>query len=294
MKQDQIIKEKVDQLLFFNLDNADLGINAQVEKGFVTLSGIVDVLAEKNVAEKLTRSIPEVKGIENALSISTDGKTDDDDINQEVVSRITTEPIMEGSMVGAETNRGLVTLKGHVETLAQAHTAQELASTVMGVKDIINQIKIGEDLETPSDDASLVNAVERAFAESKEVSAQDIKTTCKNRVIRLAGTVDSPEEKELAYRWASVVPGVRKVINKLNTRHGGSDRDANLTNLLRENLRKNHWTTPGAQIESFVIHGVAYLGGEVYSIEAKTQAEKVAMNLPGISQVQNDIEVARH
>lgn len=293
MNRDKILKDKAEELLFDSMDNADQSINIQVEKGYITLTGIVDVLSEKKAVEELVRSIPGVKGVENALTIGMDRNIDDKDVTQEIVNRFTSHSHLENEYIGATTKQGIVHLQGNVNNLAQANIALQLASSVMGVKDIVNQLKIG-DLETPSDDASLVNAIERTFAISGKVSAQDIQTQCYNGTVYLNGTVDTRDEKEYAEQLATTVPGVHKVNNRLDTRHGNTDQDNELTNILRQELRNNPWDTPSAQIEAYVIDSTAFLAGEVYSIEARILAERTAAGIDGITQVQNDIEVAKH
>lgn len=295
MTQDDMIKLKVEEALSESMHNSSLGINVQVEKGYVTLTGIVDVLSEKEYAERLVNSVSGIKGVNNALTVGMDGEITDEQITQQVIGKFLSEPQLEAQEIGAATKRGVVSLQGRVKTLAEANIARELASTVMGVKDVVmTQLKIGDNLEGPHDDATITNAVEVALSASDEVSARDVVTSCRHGILYLDGAVDTPAQKIAAGRLATTVPGVRRVVNRLSTRHGGKDEDKKLTNLLRERLRKNEWTAPGAQIEAYVIDGTAYLGGEAYSVEAKTQAELVAGGIPGIRQVQNDIEIARH
>lgn len=294
MNKDEIIKDKLNELLFAKMENADMGINIRVADGYVTLYGIVDTLSEKEYAAEAAISIPGVKGVDNSLTIGMDGKIDDDDISRAVISRITASKDIKGTHIGAITNKGIVHLKGQSKTLEEAKLAKRLASKVMGVSEVISDIEIIGDENSPQDDASLVNYVEGAFAASHEIEAEDVHTSCKKGVIYLEGTVDTPQQKYKASYWASTIPGVRKVVNRINTRHDGDDEDSHLTNILREKLRQNPWTAPGAQIESYVIDGIAHLGGEVYSVEAKRNAELEALKMQGINQVQNDIEVARH
>lgn len=293
MDQDKILKNKAQELLFKSMENADQSINIQVENGYMTLTGIVDVLSEKKAVEELVRSIPGVKSVENALTIGMDRNIADKDITEEIINRFKSDRRLEDDNIGATTKQGIAQLQGSVKQLAEANIAFELASSVMGVKDVINQLKI-ESPNSPHDDASLTNAIERSFSLSGKVSAQDIKTQCYNGTVYLDGTVDTPEEKKYAEQLAATVPGIKKVANRLVTRHGNTTQDNELTNKLREELRTNPWATPGAQIEAYVIDNTAFLGGEVYSIEARIQAERTAASLDGITQVQNEIEVAKH
>lgn len=219
MEQDERTKERVKEALFSSMDNADLGIITDVRKGHVTLSGIVDTLSEKHFAAEVIRKIPEVKSVENALTISMDRKTDDDDIAQVITDRLVQEPRLKDSRLSAAVNKGVVYLKGSVKTLAEKELAETLAGTVMGVKEIVNQVRIGEKLEGPHDDATLVNAVEVMFSASEELAADDIKTDCRRGVIYLSGKVRSPHESDMAEYLAKTVPGVRRVVNELVVQH---------------------------------------------------------------------------
>ena len=215
MKQYEKRKEKIEQALFDSMDNADMGVNVQVERGNVTITGIVDTLSEKDSVEKITRSLPGVTRVDNSLAIGMDGKIDDDDISRVITARLEEEAGIATKDVGAVTNNGKVYLKGRVKTLEEKDKAEKAARSVMGVKEVINLISVGRDAETPHDDATLTNAVEDAFAASARVDAHDIKTLCKNGVIYLEGAAESEEEKEIAAFLAGTVPGVQKVINNI-------------------------------------------------------------------------------
>ena len=50
MTRDEELKNRIKDVLSENLANTAWGINVQVEKGYVTLQGVVDTLAEKEKA----------------------------------------------------------------------------------------------------------------------------------------------------------------------------------------------------------------------------------------------------
>lgn len=221
---DNIIKERLQEALFTNMENGDQGIQIQVEKGYVSLVGIVDVLSEKEFAQKIALSIEGVKGVDNSLSVCTDGNIDDDDISQEISKLLSAKKSLADCRLSAESHDGTVRLLGEARTLEEANLAVELAGSVIGVKEIINNIEIlpgrpaGAAAGLPADDAFLVNAVEIVFAASRSVEAEDIKTLCRQGVIYLEGEVDTPRQANEATRLAGTVPGVKKVVNNLSIR----------------------------------------------------------------------------
>lgn len=66
-----------------------------------------------------------------------------------------------------------------------------------------------------SDDASLQEKVDRAFADDPEVSAANVDATVVNGRVRLAGTVGSEAVRQRAERLAYAVKGVLGVDNKI-------------------------------------------------------------------------------
>lgn len=67
-------------------------------------------------------------------------------------------------------------------------------------------------------DAVIANKVREAILLNPRVSAQDIDITCRDRVVTLAGDVDTPEQKDEAELTAAEVEGVVRVDNELYVR----------------------------------------------------------------------------
>ncbi len=69
-------------------------------------------------------------------------------------------------------------------------------------------------------DSVIANKVREAILLNPRVSAQDIIVTCRNRVVLLAGEVDTPEQQRQAEETAIHVDGVVRVDNDLYVRAG--------------------------------------------------------------------------
>jgi hyperosmotically inducible protein len=215
MKHDELIKERVDEALFKKMDNADVGIKSMVSNGNVILSGIVDTLSEKSYAVEIIKQLPGVKEVEDALTVSMDGKIDDDDITQKIIDRLVLEPKLKDSKIGITTRQGHVFLKGKIATLAEAELAETLASTVMGVNKVINKMNIARSEEDFADDISLCNELVNVISNSEEFFAPDVDATCRDGVIYLSGSVSTTMEKGRIEDLAKTIPGVRRVVNEL-------------------------------------------------------------------------------
>ncbi len=92
MTRDEELKNRIKDVLSENLANTAWGINVQVEKGYVTLQGVVDTLAEKEKAAQILQGLPEIKGIDNSLAIALDSYRTDEEITRLVEEKLRREP----------------------------------------------------------------------------------------------------------------------------------------------------------------------------------------------------------
>lgn len=205
------IKEALDK----EMRESAMDVNVDTRDGFVTISGIVDNLAEKRAAEEIATTIKEIKGIENCITISTDGTITDKHIELEVIKKIQHSRVGDIEGVGVRVNDGIVVLEGSVKTLRDEKLAVNQAEKALGVKDIVSNIKIAS--YKRFDDASIVNKITQEYS-ATDLSIPDIFTDVHDGVVRIAGHVDSRKEMELAVEIAQSVEGVIKVENKLKLR----------------------------------------------------------------------------
>lgn len=139
---DEELKEHVRSLLQVDKDLRGYGLNADVVQGEVQLQGIVDTLKEKERAEKLASSIPGVKGVANAISISTDGAIRDRDVATEVTEELATNHRVDLRRIGvAAVDRGTVVLKGHTDDPQEIEAARTAAASARGVTDVVTDVK---------------------------------------------------------------------------------------------------------------------------------------------------------
>lgn len=139
---DKELRERVQAMLDNNDEIKVYGVRAEVNKGHVELSGIVDTLAERRRLHELVNNVHGVKGVDLGISISTDGAIDDEDVTFEVAEELGVDPDVNLRHVGAKVVDGVVYLKGTVEDPAEEQAALKAASKARGVKDVISEVKI--------------------------------------------------------------------------------------------------------------------------------------------------------
>lgn len=284
--RDEFLLEEVKNALTRELINSDIDIN--VEKGEVTLTGIVDVLAEKRFAEEVVERISGVKWVENSITIAIDNTLTDKETADEIIARLTANPLEQLHSLGVDCKNGTVILKGHVNNAAERNAALQAASQVRGIKEVISHLSMNKEVDD-RDDASICNDVERALSLSKNINPDDVFTQVRHGEVYLSGWLDTKDNIEEAIQRASSVIGVKKVHSKL---HHAKDNtgDVKLTNQIRSLLGKHKLN----QVKAFVVDGTVFLGGQVYSVDQKAEAEELARTLSGINGISNDINVAIH
>jgi hyperosmotically inducible periplasmic protein len=179
----------------------------------------------------------------------------DTGITTEVKVKITDDELLDNTDISVETENGTVTLTGTVANEAQRERAKELASKTEGVKDVNNNLQIGEQksatLEDEKEkaeeaiddavdktkdaadktidktkdlakktgeklnDATITSEVKLKLAGDDLTDALDIDVDTKNGVVTLTGNVSSQAEVDRAIQIARSVEDVTKVQSNL-------------------------------------------------------------------------------
>lgn len=214
--KDQLIVDYIKDQLEEKMQASAMDINVTCRDGSVHLSGFVDVLAEKKMAETVARDIDGVKKVENNLTIGMDSNITDKHIELEVINKFRTVRNADRiTGVGVKVNNGVVSLIGQVDTLNDAHMAMKLASQVRGVKDVVNNTEIRK--AGYYDDVNINNKIRQELSKIN-ISSEDIACDVIGGKVTLSGFVENRREVEIAKEIAMGVEGVTKVFNRIKVR----------------------------------------------------------------------------
>lgn len=282
--EDSRLQEEITLLLQEKMYLSSDDINVKVRGGHVELSGIIDVLAEKQFAEKLIRQNVRVKHIDNSLTVALDNPVDDKEITTAVEAKLKQFRIDLGH-VGVRTSRGVVRLVGRTASLAEEEAAVAAAESVYGVRAVVSELEVGEAFI--QDDATITNLIEDAYVRSERIKAADIFTRTKGGIVTLIGWVDDPETADYAHKLAAQVDGVKGVRNNLSIRRPAHEADASATETLRGVL--GSWGLSNVKV--FVVDEIAFLTGWVASPDQKQEAEELIHRAKLVKSVSNGIRV---
>jgi osmotically-inducible protein OsmY len=138
-QSDDQLKETI--RLEFNEDSrlAPLNIKIEAISGHITIRGSVPSYYQKQVAEEDARDVIGVLKITNLLTVNA-AERDDDAIRDDVEFEIKSDYSLNFYEIGVSVKNGFVTLSGNVNNLYERKRARIIASRVIGVRDVINNI----------------------------------------------------------------------------------------------------------------------------------------------------------
>jgi hyperosmotically inducible protein len=146
---------------------------------------------------------------------------DDSVLTSKVKTALIEDPVTKAGQIKVETYRGVVQLGGFVDSEAERVRATELARGVTGVKDVRNDLRIG-DADQPVgqviDDGVITAQVKTKLIADSRTDAYKINVDTKGGVVQLTGFVDSDQARNSAGELARSVEGVRQVDNDLEIR----------------------------------------------------------------------------
>ncbi|CAM2920375.1 BON domain-containing protein [Pseudoalteromonas distincta] len=155
--KDAWIDGKAETVLLMNTNLNNFDINTDVKNGKVVLTGKVNSELDKELAEELVLSLDGVSDVENSLTVvkSMDTKDrnkdmmddDDNDLTDAKITTVITTRFLFDSEVGGtdidvDTDNGVVTLNGSVESEAEKQLAVKIAKNAEDVRDVVDKLSI--------------------------------------------------------------------------------------------------------------------------------------------------------
>ena len=191
------------------VDGSTIAVSA--DDGRVTLRGTVSSLAEKREAAKAAERVFGVVSVDNKLEVSLfddDGERTRMPRSGKTCSRRSCSTASCPSTVDAEVFDGIVTLSGTVEWRYQRDEAERVASTIVGVSEIVDSIVI---VSSGPRAGEVADAIKAAFVRNAKLDADDLSVSSSDGRVTVEGVVSSWTEHNDALDAAWAAPGVTDV-----------------------------------------------------------------------------------
>jgi osmotically-inducible protein OsmY len=196
----------------------------------------------------------------------------DESISGAVDDRLLYDAATPAVHIDVVTHDGIVFLTGRVGHLLAKERAERLATTVKGVRAVINRIVVGSQ---PRPDAEIRKDVARALQWDPTTEPRKILIFVDEGAVTLSGTTHSWQERELTEKVIKGVRGVTKVRNDLDVDFKIRRPDAEIREEIRGTLRWDAFVDDRL-ITISVGGGRVTLGGTVGSLAEKRRARSAA------------------
>jgi osmotically-inducible protein OsmY len=212
----------------------------------------------------------------------------DAQLQHDVVEELTWEPSIDATHIDVAVKDGVVTLSGYVSSLTEKWTAEHVVKGVAGVKAVADDLEVRLPGASERTDSDIARAAVTALEWSTSVPHDRITVTVRHGWVTLEGTVDWPYQKSAAEDTVRHLMGVRGVTNALIVQPTvlPADISAKIEDAFKRNAileaRKVWVETQGSKV---------ILRGNLHSWLERAEAERVAAGAPGVTEVENHINV---
>jgi osmotically-inducible protein OsmY len=190
-------------------------LSIAVVNGDVTLGGTVSSYDQKQLAGRDVRDVVGIGWVDNLLTVKAPWR-DDFFLRNDIQFDMDTDPYLNDEDIRIRVKQGEVTLTGQVNTFYQKLHAGEVASRVLGVREVVNVLTVRQPLKF-SDGALKQRISKRLAADAITGPVADrITVNVENAKAVLSGDLDSWAQYREAARIALLTDGVSGVDNRLS------------------------------------------------------------------------------
>lgn len=115
-------------------------VQVEVEDGWITLNGHVEWGYQSRAAEHAVQSLTGVRGVTNQIEVRT--KVDAGRIRDDITAAFNRHAQREASRIGITIDKGVVTLRGNVDSMAEHDAAIGTAGAAAGVTRVVDELRI--------------------------------------------------------------------------------------------------------------------------------------------------------
>jgi len=213
---DEKIKKEIIEHLFWDSRVNAANVKVVVINSVVTLSGTVDSIKARIAGEQDAWSIEGVTQVNNVLRVGYQNKDrlrSDAQIKSQVEKALLWIGDIAGDEIEVEVSKGIVLLKGVVDSYWKKEETEETVSKIFGVRSVDNHLTI-----VPTDDfqdKEIAEDIQRAVDRNLMLKAAQVQIKVEDSIVSLSGQISSQFARRQAREIAAHTAGVRDVKDEL-------------------------------------------------------------------------------
>jgi len=216
--------------------------------------------------------------------------SDDLQLQQRVLDELTFDPSVNAAHIGIAARNGVVTLSGHVHSVAEKFAAERAVRRVKGVKAIAQELAVHLPPDKKTADDEIAQRAVKMLEWDVLIPPGAIGIEVEHGVITLSGTVEWGYQRDEAERDLHRLGGVNAIINLIEVRSHVDVADVRAS--LRAAFERNAELEAGG-ITVAVKDSRVILSGKVKSWIEREEAERAAWSVPGVTAVEDLIALTR-
>jgi osmotically-inducible protein OsmY len=212
----------------------------------------------------------------------------DADVQRDVLEELRWDARVQPNEIGVAVKDGIVTLTGWVDSLVKKWAAEEAALRVRGVRGVANDIEVRLPVSAERTDADIAASAIRALEWDAAIPPDQVKVAVSKGWVTLEGEVEWHYQRRDAESAVRRLTGVRGVTNLIRVKPRATPSE--LKDRIEDALVRSA-QTDAQRITVEVQDSKVILRGTVRAWAEKQEAERAAWSAPGVTSVENRIEV---
>jgi osmotically-inducible protein OsmY len=209
-------------------------------------------------------------------------------LRHDVLAELDWDPRLDSRNIGVAVKNGVVSLSGHVGSIAERYAAQQAVQSIADVKAVANDIVVELSSDARRSDAEVAEAALSALKNHSSVPATGIRVLVRNGWVSLEGEVALWYQKNAAEGALSTLHGIKGIVNNIHICHHADATD--IKKRIEDSLRRRA-ELDAQNIVVKTSDGTVTLEGYVSSWLERQQAELTAWQAPGVSRVIDNLSM---
>ncbi len=210
------------------------------------------------------------------------------EIQKDVMEELKWAPLLKATEIGVAVKDGVVTLSGTVDSYTKKMEAEKAAKRVTGVKAIAEEIEIKFFSSSIKNDTEIARTIADSLRWHSSVPEDKIKVKVEGGWVTLEGEVDWDYQKGAAENAIINLTGVKGINDLMTVKPQVVAKD--VKQKIAAAFHRNA-TIDSEKINIEIAGNKATLKGVVRSWAERDDAEDAVWNAPGISSVDNQLEI---